>query len=226
MVVLPEMLVADWHLASSELGSSRIPTVWQDLAHSTTQICHTECATQWFATPGAAPAVSPETHTAQIWLTHCWRRIFQSASWKLQYNMYHKHQDLYHNEMYATTSGPPQQVQSCTTIMSSGGAIIGAHCHPPCPGASPILSTRSNVPRRPRPDFASVNAPIGFVGTVLLIPVVWSHNQFEKKDSCCAIMWSSKFIYDIKHFFLKKDFSCLWWLLTSLSFRDWIWFLV
>ena len=46
MVVLPEMLVADWHLASSELGSSRIPTVWQDLAHSTTQICHTECATQ------------------------------------------------------------------------------------------------------------------------------------------------------------------------------------
>ena len=46
MVVLPEMLVADWHLASSELGSSRIPTLWQDLAHSTTQICHTECATQ------------------------------------------------------------------------------------------------------------------------------------------------------------------------------------
>ena len=27
MVVLPEMLVADWHLASSELGSSRIPTL-------------------------------------------------------------------------------------------------------------------------------------------------------------------------------------------------------
>ena len=29
--------------------------------------------------------------------------------------------------------------QSCTTIMSSRGAIIGAHCHPPCPGASPIV---------------------------------------------------------------------------------------
>ena len=25
-MVQPEMLVADWHLASSELGSSRIPT--------------------------------------------------------------------------------------------------------------------------------------------------------------------------------------------------------
>ena len=142
MVVLPEMLVADWHLASSELGSSRIPTVWQDLAHSTTQICHTECATQWFATPGAAPAVSPETHTAQIWLTHCWRQVFESASWKLQYIKYHKPQDIYHKEIYAlhpTTSRPTQQLQSCTTIMSSRGAIIGAHCHPPCPGASPIV---------------------------------------------------------------------------------------
>ena len=188
MVVLPEMLVADWHLASSELGSSRIPTLWQDLAHSTTQICHSECATQWFATPGAAPAVSPETHTAQIWLTHCWRQIFESASWKLQSILCTTNIRIYTTKKCMPCT-PPQVGQhsrcrvgqSCTTIMSSRGAIIGAHCHPPCPGASPILSTRSNVPRRPRPDFASVNAPIGFVGTVLLIPVVSSHNQFEKK---------------------------------------------
>ena len=146
MVVLPEMLVADWHLASSELGSSRIPTVWQDLAHSTTQICHTECATQWFATPGAAPAVSPETHTAQIWLTHCWRQVFESASWKLQSILCTTNIKIYTTKKCMPCT-PPQVGQhsrcrvgqSCTTIMSSRGAIIGAHCHPPCPGASPIV---------------------------------------------------------------------------------------
>ena len=101
--------------------------------------------------------------------------------------------------------------QSCTTIMSSRGAIIGAHCHPPCPGVSPILSTRSNVPRRPRPDFASVNAPIGFVGTVLLIPVVWSHNRLtinlRKRFSLCNYVKQQ--IYSRhKTLFSKNDFSC------------------
>ena len=72
---------------------------------------------------------------------------------------------------------------SCRRAGPSSERIVTLHVLEQVP-----LSTRSNVPRRPRPDFASVNAPIGFVGTVLLIPVVWSHNQFEKKDSCCAIM--------------------------------------
>ena len=88
---------------------------------------------------------------------------------------------------------PPPQVDhhsrcrvvlpSCRRAGPSSERIVTLHVLEQVP-----LSTPSNVPRRSRPDFASVNAPIGFVGTVLLIPVVSSHNQFEKKDSCCAFM--------------------------------------
>ena len=83
-----------------------------------------------------------------------------------------------------TTSRPPQSkaelgrvvLPSCRRAGPSSGRIVTLHVLEQVP-----LSTRSNVPRRPRPDLASVNAPIGFVGTVLLIPVVSFHNQFEKK---------------------------------------------
>ena len=132
MVVLPEMLVADWHLASSELGSSRIPTLWQDLAHSTTQICHTECATQWFATHTRcrARSFSGDAHctnmTHSLLATNLWKCFVETT----EYIMYHKHQDIYHKEMYAlhpTTGRPTQQVQSWAELYYHHVVARGHH---------------------------------------------------------------------------------------------------
>ena len=131
--------------------------------------------------------------------------------------MYNKNQDIYHQEMYAlhpTTSRPPQSkaelgrvvLPSCRREAPSSERIVTLHVLEQVP-----LSTRSNVPRRSRPDFASVNAPIGFVGTVLLIPVVWSHNRLtinlRKRFLLCNYVKQQ--IYSRhKTLFSKNDFSC------------------
>ena len=96
-------------------------------------ICHTRCRARSFS--GDAHCTNMTHSLLATSLSKCFVET-------TEYIKYNKHQDIYHKEMYAlhpTTGRPPQQVQSCTTILSSRGAIIGAHCHPPCPGASPIV---------------------------------------------------------------------------------------
>ena len=137
-------------------------------------ICHTRCRARSF---------SGDAHCTNM--THSLLgQVFESASWKLQSILSTTNIKIYTTKKCVPCT-PPQVdhhsrcrvvLPSCRRAGPSSGRIVTLHVLEQVP-----LSTRSNVPWRPRPDLASVNAPIGFVGTVLLIPVVSFHNQFEKK---------------------------------------------
>ena len=101
-----------------------------------TMICHTRCRARSF---------SGDAHCTNM--THSLLgQVFESASWKLQSILSTTNIKIYTTKKCVPCT-PPQVGhhsrcrvgQSCTTIMSSRGAIIGAHCHPPCPGASAIV---------------------------------------------------------------------------------------
>ena len=167
-------------------------------------ICHTRCRARSF---------SGDAHCTNM--THSLLgQVFESASWKLQSILSTTNIKIYTTKKCVPCT-PPQVdhhsrcrvvLPSCRRAGPSSGRIVTLHVLEQVP-----LSTPSNVPRRSRPDFASVNTPIGFVGTVLLIPVVWSHNRLtinlRKRFSLCNYVKQQ--IYSRhKTLFSKKDFSC------------------
>ena len=194
-------------------GSPQCGKIWHTLPHrsATLSVPHNDLP----HTPGAAPAVSPETHTAQIWLTHCWRQIFESASWKLQSILCTTNIKIYTTKKCMPCT-PPQVGQhsrcrvgqSCTTIMSSRGAIIGAHCHPPWPGASPIVHQFQRS-QEISAGFCISQRSDWICGNCTADPSRFVSQSIWEKDSCCVIMWSSKFNHGIKHFFLTTIFPVI-----------------